>query len=120
MQRLNWYRIRFVNLFYLYFMRLSQFEIETITKLVQKHFGEEAQVFLFGSRVDDQKKGGDIDLFVKNSDKSRLNLEAKINFLVDLKSIIGDQKIDLVFDNANTRLKTSFYHSIMQHKLQLS
>jgi len=101
-------------------MRLSQFEIETITTLVQKYFGEEAKVFLFGSRVDDQKRGGDIDLFVKNNDEKRLTMEAKINFLVDLKILIGDQKIDLVFDNANTRLKTSFYHSIMLHKVQLS
>jgi uncharacterized protein len=100
-------------------MRLSQFEIEAITTLVQKHFGEDAQVFLFGSRVDDNKRGGDIDLFVKNSDKSRLTLEAKINFLVDLKRIIGDQKIDLVFDNANTRQKTSFYYSITHKQIQL-
>jgi uncharacterized protein len=100
-------------------MRLSQFEIETITALVQKHFGEEAQVFLFGSRVDDQKRGGDIDLFVKNNDEKRLTIEAKINFLVDLKILIGDQKIDLVFDNANTRLKTSFYHSISHQQIQL-
>jgi predicted nucleotidyltransferase len=100
-------------------MRLSQFEIETITTLVQKYFGEDAQVFLFGSKVDDNKKGGDIDVFVKNNDNNRLTLEAKINFLVDLKSIIGDQKIDLVFDNANTRLKTNFYHSISHQQIQL-
>jgi uncharacterized protein len=100
-------------------MRLNQFEIETITMLVHKYFGEGAQVFLFGSRVDDNKRGGDIDLFVKNNDKNRLTVEAKINFLVDLKRIIGDQKIDLVFDNANTRLKTSFYHSITHQQIQL-
>ncbi|GET24204.1 nucleotidyltransferase domain-containing protein [Prolixibacter sp. NT017] len=100
-------------------MRLTQFEIETITQLARKYFGKNARVFLFGSRTDDKKRGGDIDLFVKNDMESLLTLEAKIHFLADLKNRIGDQKIDLVFDNVHTRHKTNFYRSIRQHQIEL-
>jgi len=100
-------------------MRLSQIEIEAINSLAIKYFGESVQVFLFGSRVDDSKKGGDIDLFIKNNDEKLLTLETKIQFLVDLKLEIGDQKIDVVFDNESTRSKVSFYRSIQEHKIEL-
>jgi uncharacterized protein len=69
--------------------------------------------------VDDQKKGGDIDLLIKNKDELRLTLKAKIHFLVDLKSKIGEQKIDLILDNTNTRLKNNFYESIKQQQIEL-
>jgi len=100
-------------------MRLTSLEIDTIKQLTRKHFGEDARVSLFGSRVDDRKKGGDIDLLVKSSDESRLTLAAKIQFLVELKRIIGDQKIDVVFDNVLTRMKTNFYRSISSQQIEL-
>ena len=100
-------------------MRLSQFEIDTINKLARKHFGSETIVFLFGSRTDDQKKGGDIDLFIQNSNDDFLKLETKIQFLAELKTKIGDRKIDVVFDNANTRQKKNFFRSVMRQKIGL-
>ena len=100
-------------------MRVSQFEIETINSLAIKWFGTGVKVFLFGSRVDDDKKGGDIDLFIKNIDDKLLTLENKIQFLADLKIIIGDQKIDVAFDNSITRSKLNFYNSILSHNLEL-
>lgn len=44
-------------------MRLSTYETELIKSRVQTVFGE-ALIYLFGSRVDDSKKGGDIDLYI--------------------------------------------------------
>jgi predicted nucleotidyltransferase len=100
-------------------MRLSEFEITAINSIAKKHFGTGVRVFLFGSRVDTDKKGGDIDLFIKNNDDELLTLETKIQFLVELKSQIGDQKIDVVFDNEITRSKVDFYDSIQKHKTEL-
>ena len=100
-------------------MRLGQFEIEAINSIAEKYFGKEAQVFLFGSRVDDDKKGGDIDLFIKNKKEELLTLELKIQFLSELKIKIGDQKIDVVFDTEITRSKIDFYNSIQKNKTEL-
>jgi len=44
-------------------LRLSTYETELIKSRVQTVFGE-ALIYLFGSRVDDSKKGGDIDLYI--------------------------------------------------------
>ena len=100
-------------------MRLSQFEIEAIHSIAKKYFGSDAQVFLFGSRVDDDKKGGDIDLFISTNEMYLLTLETKIQFLAELKSQIGDQKIDVVFDTEVTRSKIQFYNSIQKYKTEL-
>jgi len=100
-------------------MRLSKFEIDTINKLAGKHFGNGTTVFLFGSRTDDRKKGGDIDLLIKNDDTQLLTLRSKIRFLVDLKAIIGNRKIDVIFDNKILRQKINFYRSIVNHQIRL-
>ncbi len=55
-------------------MRLNEFEIDTINKLAKKHFGDGTSVYLFGSRTDDRKKGGDIDLFICNDNEEVLTL----------------------------------------------
>lgn len=100
-------------------MRLTQFQIDSINKLAKKHFGQGATVYLFGSRTNDQKRGGDIDLLINNTDEATLSLEAKIRFLAELKAKIGDRKIDVIFDNDNTRQKKNFYRSIISQKVEL-
>ncbi|MDP2855795.1 MAG: nucleotidyltransferase domain-containing protein, partial [bacterium] len=54
------------------------------------------KIYLFGSRTNDEKKGGDIDLFIETDDNQLTTLENKIVFLARLKLVLGDQKIDLV------------------------
>jgi len=46
-------------------MRLTPSQIDTIKSTTQAVLGEGAQVTLFGSRVDDQAKGGDVDLMIE-------------------------------------------------------
>jgi uncharacterized protein len=66
--------------------------------LADKHFGKGTNVFLFGSRTDMQRRGGDIDWFIRN--ENVLTIEAKVSFLAELKLKIGEQKIDVVFEAA--------------------
>jgi len=76
-------------------MRLTLGERHTITSILRRYFGAQAEVLLFGSRVDDSQKGGDIDLLVdttQNDDVFRKKLLA----LSELQLALGDQKIDLI------------------------
>jgi len=75
-------------------MRLSIKEVEAITSIFKDIF-KSGKIYLFGSRTDDTKKGGDIDLYIQADNKDNL-IEKKLNFLVELKRKIGDQKIDVV------------------------
>jgi predicted nucleotidyltransferase len=45
-------------------MRLSDDEQNVIKRIVAQVFGDDAQILLFGSRTDDSKRGGDVDLYV--------------------------------------------------------
>jgi predicted nucleotidyltransferase len=79
-------------------MRLSDKELTSIKAVTKQVFGENAMVTLFGSRIEDGKRGGDIDLLIK-CDKtiSRDEIyQLKLKFLVELKKRIGDQKIDVI------------------------
>ena len=76
-------------------MRVNSNDIKAIKDVAKSVFGETATIRLFGSRTDDQKKGGDIDLLIQcNQTISPMDIyQLKIRFLVQLKNIIGDQKI---------------------------
>lgn len=75
-------------------MRLTRYEIDAIKNCFTQVFSA-GQIYLFGSRTDDTEKGGDIDLYLKLNDATNWH-EKKIKFLVNLKSKIGDQKIDVI------------------------
>jgi len=76
-------------------MRLSQKTQKIIRDTVHEVFGIEANVKLFGSRIDDDARGGDIDLLVELSSITA-ELERKTMQLVArLQLRIGDQPIDV-------------------------
>ena len=82
-------------------MRLNNFQRQAIKEAFHEVF-QEGDIYLFGSRVDDDKRGGDIDLYLV-CEKAQNLLEKKIDFLVSLKSKIGEQKVDVVFDIGKNR-----------------
>jgi len=73
-------------------MRISDYEKDAIVKSV-KNADETAKVWLFGSRTDDTKKGGDIDIAIF-SDKIDMIQKYYIKYAIEEK--IGLQKIDIV------------------------
>ena len=83
-------------------MRLTDVEIQNIKETFLEVF-QEGAIYLFGSRVDDSLKGGDIDLFIQVENRKDL-LKKKIQFLVKIKEKIGDQKIDVLISKDTTRV----------------
>ena len=73
-------------------MRLSTSQIEIIRDTTHQNFGADASVWLFGSRVDDTKRGGDVDLYVDSTRKNtllsalrcKIALEDSLDLHVDL------------------------------------
>ncbi|WP_206609090.1 MULTISPECIES: nucleotidyltransferase domain-containing protein [Cysteiniphilum] len=86
-------------------VRLTEYEIKAIKSSFLDVFGV-GSIYLFGSRVEDSKKGGDIDLYIVPNDAlSRDQLLAKkIDFLVSVKNLIGEQKIDVIMATNENRL----------------
>ncbi len=83
-------------------MRLNKKQLNSI-KTNFTNFFDDGKIYLFGSRVDDSKKGGDIDLYISTKNKENLAYK-KIQFLAKVKREIGEQKIDVVFDYGQNRL----------------
>lgn len=79
-------------------MRISEFEKEVIITSIRKNFNEVEKIILFGSRIDDSKRGGDIDVLLITSDDDRFI--KKIHALTDMQLRLGEQRIDLLTANA--------------------
>jgi predicted nucleotidyltransferase len=77
-------------------MRLTPAEIKEIQTCAKRHFGERAIVRLFGSRTDDARRGGDIDLHIVTESAEHATLANELQFSQELKDRIGDQRIDVV------------------------
>ena len=83
-------------------MRLSKNQIEVIRRSVREIFGVEADVKLFGSRANDDARGGDIDLLVEmptivvEPERKTLQLVARLQLR------LGDQPIDVLVVDPST------------------
>lgn len=85
-------------------MRLTDKEIKSVKDTFEEVFTD-GEIYLFGSRTDDTKKGGDIDLYIdlpyKLSPKNII--DKKNQFRLKLCDKIGEQKIDLVITEDKNR-----------------
>jgi predicted nucleotidyltransferase len=81
-------------------MRLTAKQTEGIVELLHKQWGDVSSVWLFGSRLDDSKQGGDVDLLVELPSSVPLiekyllqdTLEQFLGVRVDLLLSVIDQK----------------------------
>lgn len=87
-------------------MRISEEDIFIIKSTILKYI-QNAKIILFGSRIDDNKKGGDIDILVQTDESISLKQELKILAEIELKGI--SRKIDLLF-------QTTYYKKSKHNK----
>lgn len=79
-------------------MRLTPDQQRAIREVAESLLGEALlQVYLYGSRTQDNLKGGDIDLIflVKNGQNSKLPSPYALTNELKKQPSIGDQRIDL-------------------------
>ena len=74
-------------------MRISDEQIDFLKKEISA-VAPVAEVYLFGSRADDRKKGGDIDIMVLSDKRLHWKEKAKIRWHYFEK--YGEQKLDII------------------------
>lgn len=85
-------------------MRLTEQQRTVISTVLHRHFGQQSLILLFGSRTNDQAKGGDIDIYIEPAiTDADLLVEARLQALADLHQQLGEQKIDLVINRKQGR-----------------
>ncbi len=94
-------------------MRIPNEQINFLKSKVSS-FDAEAKLYVFGSRTDDKKKGGDIDLLIKSTKLDRKDLrKLRIAFF----DIFGEQKLDIVLDNGSN--ESQFIKKIQQESIAI-
>jgi hypothetical protein len=83
-------------------MRLTPDQIHAIKETAATVLGAGARVVLFGSRVDDAKKGGDIDLLFETDHRVSDHVATVGAIYVALIRKLGDRKIDILLKDATT------------------
>lgn len=96
-------------------MRLSELEKSTIREETLR-LDPKAEIWLIGSRANDELKGGDIDLLIVSD---LLGLSQKLDLLVALKLRIGDQKIDITVVSRELKAVDPFARSALPAAVRL-
>lgn len=78
-------------------MRLTPLEQQVIREASLRYFGVRPR--LFGSRLNDLKLGGDIDLYIEAPVSPKQGVEARLHMISDIWKEIGEQKIDVVVNS---------------------
>ena len=95
-------------------MRLSNLEIQNLKNSISK-FDSKAEIYLFGSRADFQKSGGDIDILIISKTIGRKEKrKIRINFFQDF----GEQKLDIILEKDVESFST-FTKTIFEKAIQL-
>ncbi len=82
-------------------MRLNPQHVAAIKQLAAEQFGAGARVRLFGSRVDDAARGGDVDLLVELDAPVTEPGLASARFSVRVSRAMNGRKVDVVLAAPN-------------------
>lgn len=96
-------------------MRIKEEEIGVFTKVLDAYLlNASAKLYLFGSRVHDHQKGGDIDLLLMLQDSNQENemKSKKSEILEKFKRELGERKIDLLISTPQKITSDLFLKSI--------
>lgn len=83
-------------------MRLTPTEQQVIRDASLRYFGVRPR--LFGSRLNDLKLGGDIDLYIEAPVSPKQGVEARLRMVADIWKQLGERKIDVVVNAGGEQL----------------
>ncbi len=73
-------------------MRITPTQIQAIQQQIHHYLGDSATVWLFGSRLDDTQKGGDVDLYIEAAPHRLMD---ELRCKIALQDIL-DTPVDLI------------------------
>ena len=76
-------------------MRISDTQVKVLKNKLYT-LSNQAKLYLFGSRIDDNKKGGDIDLLVVDTKLTKKDLRL---LRIEFFKYFGEQKLDILLDD---------------------
>jgi len=103
-------------------MRVTPRQIDTVRTFARRHFGDDAEVWLFGSRVDDGRRGGDYDFLIETSfDQSDAIVERKLALIAELQSSqpFEDEKIDIIVKRRSSDFEIPIYAIVKNEGVRL-
>ena len=95
-------------------MRLTKEQINTLKDAIY-NISSESKIYLFGSRVDDNAKGGDLDILIESNYK--FTLRDIFNLKNHFWKKFGEQKLDIVILNPDNN--SAFKKLIKQNAIEL-
>ncbi|PWV78210.1 nucleotidyltransferase domain-containing protein [Halomonas sp. A11-A] len=93
-------------------MRLTPEQVAIIKQAAVEVFGDRVSVKLFGSRLNDAVRGGDIDLLVESPDIIESRMDKMLTLTARLQLRLGDQPIDILVVDPATPLNPVHRHAI--------
>ena len=94
-------------------MRITEPEINNLKQSVL-YFDKNAKLYLFGSRTDDSKKGGDIDIAIISD---AIGLKEKVKIKLNFFNQFEEQKIDIL--TVTSKSDNLFWDVVKQNAIQL-
>ncbi len=101
-------------------MRITETERKVLRDAALDAFGAESTIFLFGSRVDDARRGGNIDLLLETGKNGHAAIfETQLRFLVRVKLVLGEQKIDVLVDYPDRKNRPEIIRIARAQRMEL-
>ncbi|GBD41823.1 hypothetical protein HRbin39_01209 [bacterium HR39] len=92
-------------------MRLDPDEVTKILEIVRETAGPDAEVRLFGSRLDDSARGGDVDLLLSLPRPVQRPAVLATRLEACISRALGGRKVDVVLEAPNLRRTSIHEHA---------
>lgn len=92
-------------------VRVKEDDLMAIKEAFRKHFHDSDHLWIFGSRANPKKRGGDLDFYIETTELDvSVAVKKKMDFINALCCTLGDQKIDVVLHILSLSDDLPIYH----------
>lgn len=98
-------------------MRISTTQQTQIRRIIHQALGDDVDIRVFGSRLDDTAKGGDLDLLIKSTNNLERPAATSAQIAAKISRLMHGRKVDVLLQAPN--LQTAPIHRIAEQQGQL-